>query len=433
MISLPQKGLMIAAPQSGSGKTVVTLALLRALNKRGIDVRSAKAGPDYIDPAFHAIASGAPSVNLDAWAMSAKRLGQLANNQGGSHLLIEAMMGLYDGAADGSGSGAELAGTLDTPVLLVIDAASQSHSVAALVRGFRDHGREIDVCGVIFNKVGSVRHELMLREALEAIGVPVVGVVKRSEKLKLPQRHLGLVQAGEISEIEEFIEGAAREIIAGCDLELLENCFKPIKSPKNETTACMAPPGQNIAIARDEAFSFIYPHLLNDWRSQGAQLSFFSPLADEGPCNDSDGVYLPGGYPELHGAKIAGGQNFALQMAKAKKRGALIYGECGGFMVLGSGLVDSEGKMHKMLGFLELETSFKKRQLHLGYRVVQAKGEFFAGASTNAHEFHYTSIIRQEGEPLFQASDALGENLGAQGLRDDNVMGSYMHLIDVRH
>jgi len=424
-----QKGLLIAAPQSGSGKTVLTLALLCALKLRGLDIRAAKAGPDYIDPAFHSIAVGETSVNLDPWAMGEGRLMQLAQKQGGSHLLVESMMGLFDGAADGSGSGAELAGIMGIPVLLVIDAASQSHSVGALVRGFRDHGN-INICGVILNKVGSARHEGMLREALGAIDMPVLGVVKRSDRLKLPRRHLGLVQAGELSEIEEFVTGAAEEVAAGCDLKLLEDCFVPVKSVMDWPTHSITPPGQNIAIARDEAFSFIYPHLLSDWRSLGARISFFSPLGDEGPHKGADAVYLPGGYPELHGGKIANAKNFASKMLQAKNRGALIYGECGGFMVLGAGLVDGDGERHKMLGFLGLETSFAKRQLHIGYRNLNSTNGFFAGKNIKAHEFHYSTIVRQKGEPLFDASDALGVGLGAQGLHDKNVMGSYMHLID---
>ncbi len=426
------RGLLIAAPQSGSGKTLITLALLRALKLAGLNVRAAKAGPDYIDPAFHQIASGAPSVNLDPWAMGARRCRDLANQQvgDGAHLLVEAMMGLYDGAADGSGSAAHLAANLDFPVVLIVDAAKQSHSIGALVRGFRDHDKGIKIAGVILNKVASERHENMLRQSLLRIEMPVIGAVRRDPALELPERHLGLVQAGEISVIEDFVADAAAIIAKQCDLQMLTDCFGQMNSGQIATGGQVRVPGQNIAIARDQAFSFIYPHLLSDWQGQGAQISFFSPLADQGPDEDADAVYLPGGYPELHAAKISAADNFAHLMTKARDRGALIYGECGGYMVLGERLVDGEGVAHPMLGFLQLETSFEKPKLHLGYRRLTARGDFFAGQNITAHEFHYTSILRQNGEALFEASDALGEKLGQHGLRDGNVMGSYMHLID---
>ena len=424
------KGMMIAAPQSGSGKTVISLSLLRALKMRGVDVRAAKAGPDYIDPAFHAVASCHPSVNLDPWAMTNERCLELALGQGGSHLLVESMMGFFDGAADGSGSGAQLAGALKLPVVLVVDAATQSHSIAALVRGFRDHDRSLNICGVILNKVGSVRHETMLRQALDAIDMPVIGAVGRSTRFDLPERHLGLVQAGEISGIEDFIGKAAEEISSVCELDLLVSCFGNLVASGSKKAARISPLGQNIAIAHDEAFSFIYPHMLDDWRRKGAQISFFSPLANEGPEPNADAVYLPGGYPELHGEKLSNAENFKSTMRAAKTRNVLIYGECGGFMVLGEGLIDRDGKPHEMLGFLGLETSFEKRKLHLGYRKLKAKGEFFAGAQVFAHEFHYTTVVKQYGDALFEAQDALGVQLENQGLRERNVMGSYMHLIE---
>ena len=432
------KGLLIAAPQSGSGKTVLTLSLLRAFKLAGLNICSAKGGPDYIDPAFHAISTGVQSVNLDPWAMDRNRCRDLAARQMGSntHMLVESMMGLYDGAADGSGSGANLASMLDIPVVLVVDAAKQSHSIGALVRGFRDHDQNVKLCGVILNRVGSARHETMLRQALDEIDMPVFGAVKRDQRLQLPERHLGLIQAGEISEIENFIDQAATIIAVQCDLERLAECFAPMNCAPLTTQNMIPAPGKNIAIARDRAFSFIYPHMLDDWRAQGAKISFFSPLGDEGPNEDAHAVYLPGGYPELHGKKIATAENFSALMNKAKKRNAFIYGECGGYMVLGKALLDSNGISYPMLGFLQLETSFARRKLHLGYRVIEVRnevhGEFFAGKSFNGHEFHYSSVISQQGDPLFGVRDALGDNLGDHGLREGNVMGSYMHLIDTR-
>ena len=424
-----QRGLVVAAPGSGCGKTVLTLALLRALKNRNIDVRSAKAGPDYIDPGFHAAALGRPSVNLDPWAMSRQRLQDLACNQGGSHLLIEAMMGLYDGAADAKGSGADLAAILDVPVVLVIDTARQSHSVAALACGFRDYRPELKLAGVILNKTGGARHELMLRNALLGVGVEVFGAIARNDALGMPARHLGLVQANEHPDIEAFVEAAAKIIANELDLERMLSLFEPVAGAAG-TQQRLPAPGNRIAIACDTAFSFIYPHVLDDWRAQGAELILFSPLADEAPDAGADAVYLPGGYPELHAGRIAAADKFRQGLHRAKQRGALVYGECGGYMVLGDGLADSDGKRHAMTGLLWLETSFAKRQLHLGYRRVQAEPGFVFGEHLACHEFHYSVATSEKGNPLFNASDALGGKPGPQGLRAGNVMGSYLHLID---
>ncbi len=420
---------MISAPASGSGKTVLTLALLRAIRDRGIAVRAAKAGPDYIDPGFHAVAAGAESVNLDPWAMKPERLRSLALGQGGTHLLIEAMMGLFDGAADGSGNAADLAATLGIPVVLVVDAAKQSHSIAALVRGFRDHRPQLRFAGVILNKTGGARHEAMLKSALAQIGVAVLGCVPRSDFLALPERHLGLVQAGELEAMDQFVQNAANSTALQVDIEELIQAFEPLIQDE-ALMRRLPPPGQRVAVARDAAFSFAYPHQLADWHGQGAEIAFFSPLADEAPAGDADAVFLPGGYPELHAGKIASSEVFRNGLRKAAARGAFVYGECGGYMVLGDGLEDASGARHAMAGLLRLETSFARRKLHLGYRRAAAGQGFPFGQSLAAHEFHYSSVLRQEGEPLFAARDALGVELGPQGLRSGNVMGSYLHVID---
>ena len=429
-----QKRLMIAAPASGSGKTVLTLALLRALKDRGLDIAGAKAGPDYIDPAFHAVAVGKPSVNLDPWAMTDARLAALAGAQGSEYLLTEAMMGLFDGAADGSGSAADLAASLEMPVLLVVDAAKQSHSIAALVEGFVRHRSDVSVAGVLLNKVGSDRHEALLRDALTPTGLPVVGAVKRNDALSLPERHLGLVQASEWADLEGFIANAAQTVAQACDMELLVSLFKRIGGTNVDSQADggrLLPLGQKIAVAKDEAFAFCYPHMLADWRAKGAEISFFSPLADQVPVQDADAVFLPGGYPELHAGKLASADRFRTAMRAAVERDVLIYGECGGYMVLGESLIDAAGKAHAMLGLLPLVTSFEQRKLHLGYRRIFAQGDFALGTTLRGHEFHYTSAIREEGEPLFSARDALGNDLGTCGLRKGKVMGSYLHVVDV--
>lgn len=428
-------GLMIAAPSSGSGKTTVTLGLLRAFCKAGHAIAPAKAGPDYIDPAFHQAAAGDRCLNFDPWAMRPELL--LANAAlhaaGGKTLVVEAMMGLFDGSADGTGSPADLASLLGLSVVLVVDCARLSHSVAALVAGFANFRVDTRIVGVILNRVGSDRHETMLREALATIRMPVIAVLRADSGLALPERHLGLVQAQEHEALEDFIERAARALADTVDLDLLIRTAHHIPDRASEANIPRLPPlGQHIAVARDVAFSFCYEHMLLGWRRRGAEVSFFSPLADEAPAADAEAIYLPGGYPELHAGRLAGATAFKAGMAAARDRRALIFGECGGYMVLGDGLIDGEGTEHPMLGFLPLVTSYAVRKRHLGYRrITPVDGAIFAAPMT-AHEFHYATIIAEgAADRLFEAEDARGENRGQVGLRRDRVAGSFMHLIDL--
>ncbi len=422
-------GFLIAAPNSGSGKTVLTLGIMRALANAGVTVAPFKAGPDFIDPAFHAQAAGRACYNLDPWGMRPALIRQLAGQD--ELTVVEGMMGLFDGAADGSGSCADLAAMLDLPVVLVLDCSRQSHSVSALVRGFRDHRSDIKIRGLILNRVATPRHETLLRDALSVLDIPIFGVVPPSAELHLPERHLGLVQAGEHEALEAFVSGAARIGVAHIDIAALANFGNAKSKLGGQDVIAIAPLGQHIAVAQDRAFAFAYPHILKGWRQAGADISFFSPLNDEVPGIKADAIYLPGGYPELHIGQLAMSGNFKKAMREAAQRGTAIYGECGGFMVLGEALIDGEGKAHEMLGLLPVETSFAKRQRHLGYRqVIGAKGGMFQG-QFRAHEFHYSTLIRQgEGQALFTARDANGSDLGSYGLQIGSVAGSYLHLID---
>ena len=433
---LAGKGAVIAAPGSGSGKTTITLGLLRAMANRGIGIRSAKAGPDYIDPQFHTKASGRECINLDPWAMRVEYLQQLALGLSrDGPLLIEGMMGLFDGAMDGTGSDADLATRLGLPIVLVVDAARQSHSIAALVEGFANHRNDITIAGVILNKVGSPRHEKMLRDAVKPTGIPVLGAVMRNPELAMPERHLGLVQADEREDLQQFIALAADIVEDAIDIDALLNIFAPMSDINIENPARLRPMGQKIAIARDRAFAFSYPHIINGWREQGAEISFFSPLLDEVAGPSCDAIYLPGGYPELFAGQLAGNQKFLGSLIKHAQKGSVIYGECGGYMVLGEGLVDKQGVRHKMAGLLPLVTSFEAPKLHLGYRIATSVDTFpmIDGiAKLSAHEFHYSSVQgSEEGEQLFEICDALGENKAKAGLRRANVMGSFIHVIDI--
>lgn len=420
-------GLIIAAPSSGSGKTTLTLGLLRALRDRRQKVRGAKSGPDYIDPRFHEAACGAPCPNLDAWAMSPDRVKSLAAGDG--LLLIEGAMGLFDGAPpDGRGATADLAHVLNLPVVLIVDASHMAQSIAPLVRGFAEHAANVRVAGLILNNVGSERHERMLRRALEPVGIPVLGALYRLVGLTHPSRHLGLVQARERDDLESFLTHAGQRISEVIDLDALTNLASPLPAAANAPR--LAAPAQRIAIAQDAAFAFAYPHILEDWRAAGAEILPFSPLADA-PAPEADLIFLPGGYPELHAGRLATAVNFRNSLQDAAQKGISIYGECGGYMVLGEVLTDASGQRHEMLGLLPLETSFAKRRLHLGYRDLKTRGGPFPGHWA-AHEFHYATTIRAEGPPLFTASDTEGIALPDMGLIHGTISGSFAHLIDKR-
>jgi cobyrinic acid a,c-diamide synthase len=420
------KALIIAAPQSGSGKTLVTLGLIRALRNAGHTVASAKIGPDYIDPQFHSAASGQSCINLDPWAMGSAVCAALLQNDC-DITIVEGVMGLFDGPDGAAGSTADLAAELNLPVVLVIDCAHQAQSVAALVQGFIAHRTDVRIAGLFLNRVKSDRHSALLRAALVACGIPIVGQLRHNDSFHMPSRHLGLVQARENQSLETFLETAASGVARETFLDKLFEIATPLTNHDGLTQSILPPLAQTIAIANDEAFSFVYPHVLKSWQSAGATLSFFSPLNDEapGPC---DAVFLPGGYPELNAGKLAANQTF---MGHMRQFPGLIYGECGGYMTLGDGLVDAAGQRHAMLGLLALETSFAKRTLHLGYRKLGSLGGPFPKA-LRGHEFHYaTTLLEGEGEHLFAAETANGKALPPMGLRRGKVMGSFAHIISV--
>ena len=421
------KGLIIAAPSSGAGKTVVTLGLLRALKRQGLKICAAKSGPDYIDPAFHTAATGSPCINLDAWAMPPTALRAMAHRQAQGLLLVEGAMGLFDAAPVandpmGKGSVADLAETLDLPVVLVLDVARQAQSVAAIVAGLAGFRKGVRIAGVILNRVGSAKHQSMIERAIS--GVPVLGAVPRDARLVRESRHLGLVQAGEDPALEAFIEGAADVVAAAVDLTALTTLAESL--PAAEPMPASIPLGQRIAIARDEAFTFAYPHMLEGWRAAGAEFSFFSPLADKGPDTHADAVFLPGGYPELHAGRLAANSKFKIAMQTSS---AIIYGECGGYMTLGEALIDADGVRHEMLGLLPVSTSFEARKLHLGYRALKGLSGPLKGQHLAAHEFHYASIEASQPANLFTAQDSMEQDLGIMGHHQGRIFGSFAHII----
>ena len=431
------RGFVLAAPASSSGKTTVALGILRWMAKAGLSVRAAKCGPDYIDPTFHAIASGHPSVNLDAWAMPEAQLRKLAAEPGNDpqspgFLLVEGAMGVLDGGGPAqAGSAADLSRKLGLPIVLVIDVSRQGASAVLPVLGLRSAFRGIDVRGVILNRLGSERHGRVVRAAMERHGIRVFGGLHRNEDLALPSRHLGLVPAGEHPEVAAFLDQAARAVGSSVDVEALLSSAEPLRPSAVAGSGPFLPPlGQRISIARDDAFAFLYEHLLTGWRRAGAELSFFSPLDDRPPDAAADSIFLPGGYPELHAGRLAGAGRFRKGMHAAVSRGATVHGECGGYMVLGCGLVDREGGRHPMLGLLPHSTSFARPRLHLGYRLLRALEGAPFGGFLAGHEFHYSALEGKEADrALYEAADADGNQIGRIGGIDGRVSGSYVHVI----
>ncbi len=434
------RGLVIAAPSSGSGKTTVTLGLLAALRQRGLAVQPFKIGPDYLDTGHHERVAGRPSYNLDTWAMSETLLaGIVAQGAAGADLAIaEGVMGLFDGGADrglsGWGATADLAGLLGWPVVLVLNVGGQTETAAAVALGCAHYRPEVRVAGVILNQVASARHESLIRPAFVRMGMPVLGALRRADDIRLPERHLGLVQAAEQSDYGDRLARLAAVVAASVDLEAVVAAASDV-NPAMRVNAgrvhAIPPPGQRIALAQDAAFSFTYHHVLAGWRAAGAEIVEFSPLSDEAPPPDADAVWLPGGYPELHAGRISAASRFRAGLTALAARSVPIHGECGGYMVLGRGLEDAQGHRHAMAGLLAAETSFRTRTLHLGYRRATLRSECALGrkgARLYGHEFHYATLLSDGGEPLLDLEDGSGSGRAA-GSRAGSVSGSFFHLL----
>jgi cobyrinic acid a,c-diamide synthase len=402
-------------------------------------VSAAKAGPDYIDPAFHAAASESAVTNLDSWAMPQALLDILATRaaDGADIFVIEGVMGLFDGAAASAGrrgATADLAAHFDLPVVLVLDVARQAQSAAAIAHGFAAHDPAVKIAGVILNRTASERHRGLVADAIGAVGLPIFGVVPRDAAFSLPERHLGLVQAAEHADLAALIERLAATAERYFDLDAIVAAAAPLmlEARRDGRAGFLPPPGQRVALAQDRAFSFVYPHVLEAWRSAGAEILPFSPLADEPPPERADSCWLPGGYPELHAQALAAARQFAKGLRHFAQTRP-VHGECGGYMVLGQTIEDNEGRTHAMTGLLGHTTSFAKRKLHLGYRAARLLSDGVLGpkgAHVRGHEFHYASLTAAgDDEPFAELSDSEGRALGKSGGRRGRVSGAFFHAI----
>ena len=436
-MTLPR--IVIAGVHSGVGKTTVATSVMRALALSGLKVQPYKVGPDYIDPGYHTAAAGRHSRNLDAWFLGAGGVREMfLRSAGGADIsVIEGVMGLYDGRGSGDeGSTAHVARLLEAPVILVLDARSMARSAAAVVLGYKNFDPGLNLCGVILNRVGSDRHYLLLREAIEtATGVPVLGRVGYSPGVELPERHLGLLPTAEKNNLNGLLDAMANKIMEGLNLELLVRLAKTAPSlgrpEKRVFPAVAAEPVARIGLVLDSAFNFYYRDGLELLSSLGADLVPCSSLEGKLPP-DLDGLYIGGGFPEMFAEEIAGNGEFIAGVRGEFRRGMPIYAECGGMMFLSQGVTDFEGRRFAMAGIIPGETFMLKKRAALGYVTAEALGNNIlahAGSLIKGHEFHY-SELRGGGSSL-RAYLLKKEGEGAprpDGFAAGNLLASYMHI-----
>jgi cobyrinic acid a,c-diamide synthase len=464
--------LILAAPMSGSGKTTVTAGLIAAFSARGLRVAPFKVGPDYIDPGYHALAAGRPCHNLDAWMLTPDRLRALfaRRTQDVDLALIEGVMGLFDGFSgkDDTGSTAHVARILDAPILLVVDVGAMARSAAAVVQGLRDFDPRVRLAGVVLNRVASAGHARMVQDAIEEnVGVPVVGFLKRDEKLNLPERHLGLIPTpeltpqlanegpgkgrigfaaasssmrGQVDELQGRWQGwlaAVREQVAGVvDLDRVMDLARgapPLPAADDRLFAHARPARAVVAVARDEAFNFIYEENLDLLRGAGAKIEFFSPLHDGALPRGTQALYLSGGFPEIYAAELAANESMRAEIRCAFGSRLPIYAECGGLMYLTEEIADGAGAGCRMVGILPGRSAMTGH-LTLGYRVVRASSDNWLwrkGETIRGHEFHY-SLWENRPANLPPAYELLpGEfqpELQTEGACVNNLLASYVHL-----
>jgi cobyrinic acid a,c-diamide synthase len=437
------KSMIIAAPQSGSGKTTVTLALMECLKRRGLTIAPFKVGPDFIDPGYHRLVCGVPSINLDPWMCSPEFVLEtfIRNSAGKDVAIVEGVMGLFDGISGVSdqGSTAHVAKIVGSPVILVVDARSQARSAAALVQGFARFDPRVRIAGVIFNNVGSEQHARILREAVESLEleIPVVGCIPRDSLLDIPSRHLGLVTAEENPLSQDFRDHLATVVRDSIDLALLwAVCKPPVPelAPLDLRPTASPPARVRIGVARDAAFCFAYSDNLRLLRLAGAEVVPFSPLSDAGLPEELDGLYLPGGYPELFAETLAANRTMVAAVGDAVAAGMPVYAECGGFIYLTRGVhsVGDGHSFHEFVGVFPVKTTMLPRRRALGYREVEFLEDSIIarrGETARGHEFHYSEMepMPESVERIYRVKKS-GHDLGLEGFRQNNCLASYLHL-----
>lgn len=413
---------LIAAPHSNSGKTLLTLGIIKVLCRKGFRVQPFKCGPDYIDPMHHKKVAGVSSYNLDLWMASTDHVTKLFNQKMklAEVGVIEGVMGLFDGANKDKGSSADVARLLHLPVILVVDASSTAYSIAPLLYGFKNFDPTINLAGVIFNKTGSERHLQFLKEAADDVGVPVFGHLPRDKRLMIESRHLGLHLPGE-NKNADLVNIVADLIETNLDLpQLREACRVEVSEPKNEVAA--KKPAQKIttAMAFDEAFNFSYQANIDALKELG-EVRFFSPLHDS-EIPEADWIWFPGGYPELFAGELTDNHSIRNEIKAKIEAGTPVLAECGGMMYLGKEIISKDGQHFEMVGAFDFSTSFENMKLHLGYRTIKLDELTLKG-----HEFHFSSLENDHSTIQYKVFAANGKPVNMPVFQYKNCMASYMH------
>lgn len=420
---MTSSNFLISAISSGSGKTLLTLGLLRALRNKGYDVQPFKCGPDYIDTKFHELASGKESVNLDLFLSSDKHVQNIYDkySQQVDVSVTEGVMGLFDGYDKSLGSSAHVAQTLNIPVVLVLCPKSMAYSVAAILYGYKHFNPELNIVGVIFNKVNSESHYKILKDACDDLGIASLGYIPENDALTVPSRHLGLSFENGVL-IDELAEKASQIIEKQIDIDNLLSITKTNREPVSSFTSKQNQNRTTLksAVALDEAFSFVYNENIEYLKQRGDVL-FFSPLHDE-KLPDADFVYLPGGYPELHLEKLQQNSSMQQSIRDYVERGGKLLAECGGMMYLSTCIVDKDGSKYPMVNIFNQTATMQNMKLSLGYRQFEINGMKVKG-----HEFHYSHI---EGNlnSIAQLYNAKGFEVNTKLLRYKNALAGYTHI-----
>ncbi|MDO8672794.1 MAG: cobyrinate a,c-diamide synthase [Dehalococcoidia bacterium] len=431
--------IVIAGATSGVGKTTVASGIMAALRRRDLRVQPFKAGPDYIDPGYHGLATGTPSRNLDTWMLSSPTLLELfaRSSEKADIAVIEGVMGLFDGRTgrDEEGSTGHLAKTLDAPVILVLDVAKTARSAGAMALGYQQFDPALRLAGFILNRVGSESHLQIVKEAVEsATGLPVVGYLPRKSDMALPERHLGLVPAAEGGSLDGFFDRLADQVEHTIDLSALLAIARAAGELPSYHAKLFQGQARSsdfrLAVAADEAFSFYYQDNLDLLANLGATIVPFSPLHDSALPAWIAGIYIGGGFPELFAAGLAANDSMRQSVARAVDDGMPVYAECGGLMYLTEGILDFEGGLHEMVGAIPGRTKMHRQRRRLGYVTVRAREDNLLlkqGEMVRGHEFHWSELecpIDEE-TGAYEVLDQAGR---IEGYVRDNLLGSYVHL-----
>ncbi|MHB1455358.1 MAG: cobyrinate a,c-diamide synthase [Armatimonadota bacterium] len=434
--------IMIASTHSGTGKTSLSLALIGALRRRGLRVQVFKTGPDFLDPGYHAIASGRPCYNLDGWMTGKDYVCRLFTRAAADAdiAIIEGAMGLFDGAdtATSEGSSAEIARWLNTPVLLIVNAHGVARSIAAMVKGFATFDCDLIISGVIANQCGSERHKAWLADSLQSAALPpLVGAIPRGAFPELPSRHLGLVTADSNvlpREMLDALADAAERHIAIDDVLSIARTASPIaisisELPEQERRV-------RVGAARDEAFHFYYPDTFDEMQIRGCEIVWFSPIHDARLPEDIDALYIGGGYPEAHVEALSANKVMMESIRLFARTGRPVYAECGGLMYLSQGLEDYDGKRHLLVGLLPSWTRMREKKQALGYVEVKLREDSLWGMHGDAlkgHEFHYSELIENQADistwkPVYDLKRRRSDAITLEGFQCGNILASYAHI-----